>query len=235
MFALPAFSTPTLRMKSTLFTPHTNNSKVKETPSPTPLQRQGATVVNPIALFSAMSHPNISPISIADMRLNVTRLINQTRNQTTKNAWELISKLLDPSQHPNLELSFTKGKNRTGLSNDWTHILITIIGCDPTELRNKILSGNFEKWLENNCPELNKKTWIDMWHLDQKYKSGIFLERGYQYRGPRMLERQRGTDLLKILDALQRFAETELKLLPELLPEPKHHNPNQLQLPLSNA
>jgi hypothetical protein len=41
MFALPAVSTPTLRLKMTPFTPPTNYSKVKETPAPTPLQRQG--------------------------------------------------------------------------------------------------------------------------------------------------------------------------------------------------
>ena len=41
MFALPALSTPTLRLKMTPFTPPpTNYSKAKETPAPTALQRQ---------------------------------------------------------------------------------------------------------------------------------------------------------------------------------------------------
>ena len=212
------------------FYPPTNNSKVKETPSPTPLQRQGARVINPTALFSAMGRRDNIPISIADMGINATIHKIETRNRTTKNAWRLISTLLDPSQHPNLELSFTKGKNRTGLSNDWTHILITIIGYDPTELSNEIDSGYFERWLGNNCPELKKKTWGDMWHLDQEYKSGLYLKRGNQYWGARIFENQRGTDLLNILGAAQRFAETELTPLPKLLSEAKPPNSDQLSL-----
>jgi hypothetical protein len=219
MFALPAFSTPTLRMKSTLFTPPTNNSKVKETPSPTPLQRQGATVVNPEVLFKAMGVrvDDFGEKTPQEWHLLAKKYMKRRRTRGVAPKWKLIETLLDPSKHRNLKLCFEP-------AND---ISVSIVGRDPEQLLTIIKANGLEGFLDQRKPlsldrfDFNSLTLNNMRDHADADDPILWIKNTRKFRNlfhPSIFS--------QVLDILQEFADTQLTPLLE----PKPPNPDQLSL-----
>ncbi len=214
MFALPAVSTPPLRLKMTPFTPPTNYSKAKETPAPTALQRQGARVVNPEVLFKAMGVriPDSVEKTQQEWHLLAQQYMRRRRKRGVAPKWKLIETLLDPSKHRNLKLCFEPDNG----------ISVSIVGRDPEQLFNNIIYENgLEGFLDQKPLSLDRFDFDSLIlndDMDDADDPILWIENTRKFRNlfhPSIFS--------QVLDILQQFAET--------IPQPKEsrESPGQLE------
>ena len=159
-----------------------------------------------------------------EWHLLAQKYMKRRRTRGVAPKWKLIETLLDPSKHRNLKLCFET-------AND---ISVSIVGRDPEQLFTIIKANGLEGFLDQRKPLSLDRFDFDSLTLNDDMDDAddpiLWIMKTRKFRNlfhPSIFS--------QVLDILQEFAETKLSPLLELLPEPKHDNPNQLELPLSNA